>query len=242
MYPEGSPPTGTSTTPPQDSGSRVADRGGELELSNAENEAQSPESAAKDPCLGCQRTFMSDMSWFVEHGPTQWAFPKGRGAWCRDCHTCWRTCYSHEHSLHLFGAWLRFRANYRKWQCTLVAFLSLVREEHAKITLQMVVEREQTIEFLSGLLGFNFSRPSVVVPLTQLERGVTLDGKMLVTMQTESGFRVGVQHVNDGLQGCPISGLATKGCTALPAGSAVVGYELQRGPQDLAGQLRQYCN
>ena len=49
------------------------------------------------------------------------------------------------------------------------------------------------------------------MPLTQLERGVTLDGKMLVTMQTESGFRVGVQHVNDGLQGCPYRVLRPRG-------------------------------
>jgi len=65
----------------------------------------------KDPCLGCKRAFKSNQDFFNLGATTPWAFPRGRGAWRKDCYTTWRTCFSHEHSLILFAAWIVLPGN-----------------------------------------------------------------------------------------------------------------------------------
>lgn len=38
-------------------------------------------------CHGCNRTKGASLNYFCDE-VVQWAFPSGRGHWCKDCHNC----------------------------------------------------------------------------------------------------------------------------------------------------------
>ena len=143
-------------------------------------------------CLGCKRTYMSfdglmgNLTTLVP-----WALPKGRGAWCDLCHKCHRTCFAHEHSLQLFGTWLRDDANFAKWTFYLAAYASLVMEACQRITFDMVKERMVIIRFALGLFGFPAS-PSVVQPITAHTAGPPPDCRALCNMAVDGTPRIGM--------------------------------------------------
>ena len=143
-------------------------------------------------CLGCKRTYMSfdglmgNLTTLVP-----WALPKGRGAWCDLCHKCHRTCFAHEHSLQLFGTWLRDDVNFVKWTFYLAAYASLVMEACHRITFDMVKERMVIIRFALGLFGFPAS-PSVVQPITAHTAGPPPDCRALCNMAVDWTPRIGM--------------------------------------------------
>ena len=99
------------------------------------------EGAVDKACGGCSRSQATGRCWFRPDEITPWALPHRRGAWCRDCHTVWRTCFSHEHTLNFFSGWLRTSANRENFELHMIGFLTLVFEEESRITFQMVVDR-----------------------------------------------------------------------------------------------------
>lgn len=159
------------------------------------------------PCPGCGRHRWSRC--FVNpQEEVSWAFGHRRGLWCRDCHTCWRTMYSHSHTLALFNKWLREEPNWREWEVTLVSYLSLLAESKEKITIDMVIARTKLLRFLSKLLGFSLE-PSIVVPVAeamrQLGGAAEVDRSRLVTMRSEvAGDSLGL------LMPCDLSKLASR--------------------------------
>ena len=159
---------------------------GLVELDQVKQECKDPRLAKMEPCLACKRVYLSNACWLEAGAAVQWAFPKGRGAWCRECHSCWRTSFSHEHSLILFGPWIRTATNNLRFQMHLLAHLSLVKEGIMKITLPMVSVRISSIKYTLGLLGMPLV-PSVVVPIFDLnEAGLhaaVCDPKLLVNMR-----------------------------------------------------------
>lgn len=158
---------------------------GVVEFCQVKEECKDKKSAKVEPCLGCKRVYLSNTCWFEVGAEVGWAFPKGRGAWCRECHSCWRTCFSHEHSLQLFGPWIRTATNNLKFQIHLMAHLSLVKEGIMKVNLQMVADRITVTKYILGLLGMPLA-PSVVVPIFDLNeaslQAAVCDPNLLVNM------------------------------------------------------------
>ena len=112
------------------------------------------------PCLGCTRK-IGDPGFWEQGEPLQWGVGDNKGAWCKDCHTCWRTMFSHTSSLALFPVWLSDRDHaVQFWQC-LIAYLSLVLENHSKVTKAMVERRCETLRWVFAFLGLPFSPMSI---------------------------------------------------------------------------------
>ena len=51
-------------------------------------------------CHGCAREKGVSPCYLTADGIVTW-YTGGKGAWCRDCHNVWRTCYQSEHHLAL---------------------------------------------------------------------------------------------------------------------------------------------
>lgn len=126
-------------------------RSAKLELGDEDD----PEGAvACDPaCLGCGRGKRSGVDFLDGSRPVAWAFPDGRGHWCKDCHSTWRTAFSGSHTLPLFGAWLRVPDNLRAFQAHVLAYVTLMHEDKKHITAGMIAERTSTISLTLRLLG-----------------------------------------------------------------------------------------
>ena len=117
-----------------------------------------------DGCLGCHRQ-PGGRSFYVAGEPLDWAFHECRGKWCRDCYNCWRVQYSHTHPLALFGQWLKMSGNFKEWQVTLVAYMSLTFENCSQIRQDTLQKRITTIKWLANLFGFSLE-PTAIFPLT----------------------------------------------------------------------------
>ena len=104
-------------------------------------------------CRGCGRSSVHGHCWFVAGESVQWAHKGSRGLWCKDCHTCWRTCFSGSHPLPLFGQFLKDVANFEDWEAHLVAFLSLSKDGcvgglgGAKLVDHMLTEYHHSMRF-----------------------------------------------------------------------------------------------
>eukprot|EP00959_Pyramimonas_sp_CCMP1952_P450133 9425321-Pyramimonas_sp.AAC.1 len=116
----------------------------------------------KDPCLGCKRVFGVSRCYFNPAEPVPWGLPAGRGAWCKDCHTCWRTVYREEYTLPVFGDWMTRHRD--SWEKSSLAYLSLKFEKYDKITAGMVKDRVRVLNFVSNLIGVPLT-PFVVISL-----------------------------------------------------------------------------
>ena len=147
------------------------------------------------PCFGCDRGRNTDRCFLDLEAVVGWAFTKLRGNWCRDCHTVWRTNFSHEHKLLMFGFWIKVEANFAIFEGHLIAYVSLLFEGNNKITASMITERVNLLRFLSKFLCVPL-RPSVVVLLENLtpgDRAAAVNSpEALVTMRSSLGDRLGM--------------------------------------------------
>lgn len=57
-------------------------------------------------CLGCGRSRAHGKDWWTQD-VCPWANNRRVELWCRDCHNCWRTCFSERQPLSLFGRYLK---------------------------------------------------------------------------------------------------------------------------------------
>ena len=111
-------------------------------------------------CNGCARIKGSSVCFVNMDELVQWPPGSGgRGLWCRDCHTTWRTHFSATHTLLLFSKWIRVESNFRDFDAALVAYLSLRAEggQDRRITSAMILERITMLRWLSGLLGWQLA-------------------------------------------------------------------------------------
>ena len=106
-------------------------------------------SDAPSTCEGCSRIRGVSPDFIVVGETVAWAHGNGRGCWCRDCHTTWRTNFHHEHGLAYFPTWLNADvANRVIFEKCLLAFVSLTWEDQSKITRDLVLQRVSLIEWL----------------------------------------------------------------------------------------------
>lgn len=143
---------------------------------------------------GCGRSVLTGKS-FAGDAPLVW-MSTGRRNVCLECHSCWRTCYSSEHSLPFFQKWLKEPANQVEWEILLIAFITLPSESD-RITHSMVAERASVIKLVLKLLGFP-SEPFVVIELEALSaldsvvETSLLQPQRLVTIRSLGGDKLGL--------------------------------------------------
>ena len=102
-------------------------------------------------CFGCKRSSKTGTC-FIQHILIVRALPDGRGQWCRDCFNCLRIVYSSKTSLVLFALWIKNPSNFREWELTLVAYITLRREGNERWTEAMIVSRRETLEYALRML------------------------------------------------------------------------------------------
>ena len=61
--------------------------------------APSSNDAPRPTCEGCARVHGISPDFLVVGETCVWAHPNGKGMWCRECHTTWRTNFQHLHAL-----------------------------------------------------------------------------------------------------------------------------------------------
>lgn len=195
---------GTSTADPAESeADPAADGGSEGGVSPGKLDSSVDE--GNRVCVGCQRSSQTGVDWFDQTKPVSWAFNSGRGHWCRECHSLWRTSYSHAHTLHFFGKHIKENErNFAEWEISLVAYLSLMAEQVGRITAAAVTQRVSSLRFATNLLGLSM-KPSIFVPAASLSKSSgsvipkpSKDPKDLAVMMADDGsFRLGMW--------CPLS-------------------------------------
>ena len=121
----------------------VDDEGEELGLSSVVKVEE--EAGEKiQTCNGCARIKGSSVCFVNMDESVQWPSGSGgRGLWCRDCHTTWRTYFSATHTLLLFSKWIRVESNFKDFEAALVAYLSLRAEWGARSTNHVGYDRRE---------------------------------------------------------------------------------------------------
>ena len=99
-------------------------------------------------CLGCNRGALSGVCFIDRTQPVAWAAAGKRGHWCRDCHCTWRTYWSEGHTLTLFSTWIRQAENHMAFECSLLAFLTLVNEGVGRISEGMIRDRIKMLKWM----------------------------------------------------------------------------------------------
>ena len=122
---------------------------------------------ANAPCPGCSRTFGVSKSFLNPDEPVEWARSNGLGKWCGDCFSCHRTLFSTTHPLIIFGQFLENKTNFQDWEWLLVASMTLRKEDHAKITTEMIQERKALLQWVFGMFNVPL-KPFAVVPLADI--------------------------------------------------------------------------
>jgi hypothetical protein len=138
-------------------------------------------------CYGCLRSFLNGKSFMNPSEEIAWV-TGGRGNWCLDCFSLWRTVYSGEQTLQNFHLWLQSRSNKDSFDFSLVASLTLSLEEHGRITSAMVSDRMKVLAFAFRVLGLPVG-PCVVLPIDEVATGPgsSPDPASLITIRSKDG-------------------------------------------------------
>ena len=107
-------------------------------------------------CYGCRRIRGVSPCFLKAGEHCIWAEKSGRGNWCRDCHTTWRTNYMETQALAYFGAFLdRDPVNRREFEEALLATLSLSAQQIGNITGALVQQRVRLLRWVWRAVDFN---------------------------------------------------------------------------------------
>ena len=185
------------STPQAEPGDGPCSSAGEAEM-----EVKLEETSDSKLCLGCFRDQLKGRCWHEPSTSVRWAFANGRGYWCADCHSAWRTSFSQTQSLALFGKFLAIGTNREdQWEPVLLAYHTLVFESHGRVTAQMITDRVRLLTWLFGFVGLPL-KPSVFVPIEDLQAASSsssqfprldaLDTRLLATLMTRVGPRLGI--------------------------------------------------
>ena len=152
-----------------------------------------PPALAKDPaCSGCGRVRGIGKCFREEGRLVEWAYPDGRGIWCQDCFTVWRTSYQNVHTQRSFEKWISDPANLATFLVTLFAYVSLLVEGATRITAALISERVALLQWVSRMLGVPLG-PYCVTLLGGLPGHSTeVEAESLVQVATDSGMQWGV--------------------------------------------------
>ncbi|CAK0799873.1 unnamed protein product, partial [Prorocentrum cordatum] len=171
----------------------------------ADGDGGSPGKSGTDsddqPCPGCNRT-RDGKCFFNAGAKTPWAFPNGRGPWCKDCHGCYRLFFSETKTPVAFRARLQTEDGRAKWSVYLVAYISLRYEiRDGRISRTAGGARVGVIKCLFNILRMS-TQPFVIQTLAKCiaDGGST---ENLVTIRGDDGkcslgvFKTAIEAVSD---------------------------------------------
>ena len=122
-------------------------------------------------CPGCFRIVDTCSCYLMPGQPVVWAFPKNRGAWCRDCHRTWFNHYQITQALTSFGDWLAAApANRTDFEWHLMAYLTFHLEGVGQIRAGMMGQRVTMLKWMGSVAGWNPFK-NCVVPLGEALSG-----------------------------------------------------------------------
>ena len=155
-------------------------------------ENESTDSRAKI-CSGCDREFQKDKCFLEPHAFVKWQLPDGRGCWCADCFSVWRTSFQQDHPLAIFGKWIRLSTdNEEEWKITMLATLSLKFEGASQIRKPMVATRIQVLRWLFEMVGFSLCARTIVTLAEAMKKNYEFKANQLVQLQRDDDRWLGV--------------------------------------------------
>ena len=117
---------------------------------------------ASEPCKHCQRIAGISRDFLEKSKYVKWSTTTGRGWWCMDCYTVYRTVFDNEVALVRMPTWLNDQANRLKFSLCLVGYLALKkRAPGSRITQAAILQQVESFQFLSRMLCIPLG-PSVV--------------------------------------------------------------------------------
>ena len=148
---------------------------------------------ADKECLGCHRSSASGRCWARPEELLQWALSGYKGLWCRDCFNLWRLNYQTRSTLVMLPCHLASDVTFEDdWHTALLAWISLRRAGHERISGPLLAERVEMVKWLMQALGVPIYGYKVV-PLAELSADVAPPSAAdLVTVQVHGSDQVGV--------------------------------------------------
>ena len=106
-------------------------------------------------CIGCHRNARTGRC-FVrpDEEAVAWAFPSGRGCWCRDCYNVWRLRFSQKMPLATMSYHLKQNTTViTEFEVALVSYISLRRNGSDRVSGPALAERMELVEWIAGAFG-----------------------------------------------------------------------------------------
>ena len=143
-------------------------------------------------CCGCGRDRATGKAFVDPEAALDWAYPDGRGSWCHDCFSTWRTGYAQEHTLRLFEKWLLLPENLADFHVHLLVFLSLGFENCLQVRPAQLQGRVSLLRFIATLLGVPLTPFAVILVDGTSEPSATgTDPRSFVHVTSADGPRIG---------------------------------------------------
>ena len=158
-------------------------------------------------CIGCGRIYGESPCLVMPGETVQWAFPLGRGCWCKDCHAVWRTVFQGRGWLGDLEKWLKDDpAKRAEFHLSRLAYLTLVFEGNLGCIQRPQVEaRLHMLKWLSHVCCLKYES-HMVVPFEEAAAGdspwrrFAAQPSNLTTIHSEGAHRLGVcvcAHTDD---------------------------------------------
>lgn len=143
-------------------------------------------------CIGCYRKFGIDHSVVAPHLPMVWQYNDGKGQWCRDCTSLFRTAYKPRISASLFERHLcQNQQNRIQWMRMLIAYWSIKAEGASHATLPALESRVKVLSFVFDLLQVPWPSFDIVAPNSEFLK--KLGGTDAYLTKSASGEVSGLQ-------------------------------------------------
>jgi hypothetical protein len=89
----------------------------------------------------------------------QWPTTSGRGTWCRECYTCWRTHHRGARPIGLARGLIKHTPIYHTWDESWIAYVSLRVDGSERITSPMVSHVVKLINGFATSVGWHRAPP-----------------------------------------------------------------------------------
>lgn len=106
-------------------------------------------------CRGCDRVYGVDPEYHDHETLVEWYLPKGRGRWCRQCHSIWHAALRDIMYLTDLPGWIGMHTE--EWRLHVIAKVSLMVEKEKKITTDMLKARVVFWRKMLSLMGVTAS-------------------------------------------------------------------------------------
>ena len=181
----------------------------ELDGSEAAPAAGDGDTAASSDknCIGCGRIYGVSPCHVVPGETVKWGLPNGRGGWCKDCHSVWRTVFQNRGYLGDLEDWLKHDPVKRaEFHLCRLAYLSLAFEgDSSNIRHHHIEARLHLLRWMSHVCCLCLES-HVVVPFEEAAAGDSAWRRFaalpnhLTTIHSGGAHRLGVcvcAHADD---------------------------------------------